>query len=349
MRYKLEDAVLNLFIESNKEPVIKELLECLELTCEDYSKSVSELEKNPNLRSPKNFRSFSYLEYQIKRNLNANAEYVFNKLLNSTKKFCSLFDEQEIRGSSILDLGCGKYDPLLQSMVLYVNGAAEVTAIDIEDCVDYKKASFYMLELLKEMLIDPLRWNILGLSDIEFKLRCEKFDVAALKAGNLKKAIQGTGIKYIVGDARVCLHPKSMDLIFSFSVLEHIERLEFRSFIKFLNDSLKSNGKIVSQIDFTDHRQHISRYNCWSFMCKEEIKILDEKYAYFYEHNTINQLRASQVQEILEESGFEIKQWMRQTLKVPEDIYAKFKEEYKKMKQEDLETIAVWMVAEKSK
>jgi hypothetical protein len=187
---RLDEAFVEFLIADDKTEAYQKLLRLLGVPegAEDPEKARRVLEDG-HLKSPKNWRSFDYLQAMARRQLAKNGEYTFNKIPVSSKQFFDMIGIDRLRGARILDLGCGAFDPLLQAIYLVCNGAGQVVAIDTQPCATPDRAAIAMANLIGEIVLSPDRWSLGAISAPESRSRTSLVDIEALRDGDLEAGI----------------------------------------------------------------------------------------------------------------------------------------------------------------
>tara|TARA_B110000444_G_C18806580_1_gene580305 strand:+ start:609 stop:1490 length:882 start_codon:yes stop_codon:yes gene_type:complete len=187
-------------------------------------------------------------------------------------------DIKNIKGKTILELGPG--DSAASALIACSLGA-KCILIDANNFISNKIDFYYQLEKrLTEMNYNPPKVN--GIKNIH----------EILKLCNSDYHIEGkTSIKLIKS--------KSIDLIFSTAVLEHLKLDEFEIIIKEMRRILKDDGFTSHEIDLKDHLNkslNNLRFSSWIW----ESNLFSNSGFY------TNRLRYSQIIKIFETSGFNV-------------------------------------------
>jgi ubiquinone/menaquinone biosynthesis C-methylase UbiE len=239
-----------------------------------------------------------------------------------------------VRGEGVLDLGCGSLDPLLQSIYLVCNGVGHVTAIDPDECPSPERSAYSMANLLSDIMLDPEKWCAGAVSPNEVRARTSLFDVAALRQGKMLEGISKAPIQYAVGNVQeICTDPNVFDIVMSFSVIEHI--MDPSGVIGHLGRIIAPGGVLVSQVDFSDHRQFsVSGHNFWTFMTNSGP-----------DQTGINQLRMSEIFRIIEDSGLSIVLNKPYRVPLPDNVRVDLRPRFAAMSDEDLESVSTYFCA----
>ncbi|MBW4654574.1 MAG: methyltransferase domain-containing protein [Kaiparowitsia implicata GSE-PSE-MK54-09C] len=169
---------------------------------------------------------------------------------------CSALSIPEIRGKTIVELGCGNLNPLSSLMVCVMLGATTAIGIDLDTPQDPKLAAIAMARSAAWMLQDPD--SIVGpdhpsREEMLFNLR--GIDLAALANGDLS-GIHNSPLQFLQESVHnLSIPDQTVDLVHSASVLEHIPDVD--QAIVQINRILKPGGFSVHAIDGFDHRFYI--------------------------------------------------------------------------------------------
>jgi SAM-dependent methyltransferase len=334
---RLDEAFIEFLIADDKDAAYQRLLRLLGVPegAEDPEKA-RQLLQDGHLKSPKNWRSFDFLQAAARRQLAKNGEYTFNKIPQSAKLFFEMIGTDRLRGARILDLGCGAFDPLLQAVYLVCNGAGHVVAIDTQPCATPDRAAFAMANLIGEIMLAPDRWSLGAISPSEIRSRAGRFNVKALRDGNLEKGIKAAPVSYQIGAVQeLCVKPGSFDIVLSFSVIEHI--MEPEKILRHVANLLKPGAALVGQVDFSDHRQQaLPGFNFWTFMTNRGP-----------DQPGINELRFSELLQLLASIGLRVTKTTPTRIAMPEPVFQDLKPRFAAMKRDDLETVATYFAAVK--
>jgi len=331
----LETALMGLFLDPDKEQAYRTLLAEIGLPSnEPLTEKAKAFISRPDLRQPKNWRPLDYIQAAARRSLSSNGDYTFNKIPLSTKRMFQAIGVERIKDARIVDLGCGVFDPLLQSIYLYCNGARSVLAVDTEPCHDEAKAGYLTADMLADFVTGPNRWNLGAVSGDTFVERALAFDLDAFRKGDLSNGLAGAPITYRIGYLQdECKEAASQDLVTSFSVLEHV--MDLADLLRHIRMILAPGGCIVSQIDFSDHRQYGPGFHFWSFMTGAA-------------NPGINGVRASGLKAMLAEAGFSMRSFSPLVVPIPDEVRRDLNEPYASLSDDDLSTVSAYFAAETS-
>lgn len=234
-------------------------------------------------------------------------------------------------GDTYLDLGCGVHNPLGLSSVIYLNGALRAFALDLSGS-DSARAALALYDLLVDCVTEPDAWKWSTVDETTFRQRLARFDLKALKAGDLPKGIADVPIFHHVGDI---VHPPfrdySIDLVSSHLVLEHF--LDFRAGMARLFRLTSPQGMGIHWIDLSDHRryQDPDRFHCWSFLAEDDD----------WTDGRCNRLRAEEIRQICEEVGFEVLKFKCFREDMPPCFRHELRGRFKLMPDDELSTVFV--------
>ncbi|EKD09730.1 methyltransferase domain-containing protein [Limnospira platensis] len=200
-----------------------------------------------------------------------------------------IWDYQNLRGKTVLDFGSGQYNPIGLSLILYVNGADNVLALEPGN-IDSRSAYYAAQEIVKTILFNPDVFNFSGIDNDEMKRRLITLDLRNISAFLDEKPdypIDLGGVSFINNINYVT--EESLDLVVSISVLEHIQDLE--SELVRQRHLMSDRGVGIYIVDFSAHNKKSKRYDPFSVL-------------YGGKHPSLNLLRASDIRELLENAGF---------------------------------------------
>ena len=235
---------------------------------------------------------------------------------------------RSIVGARYADVGAGCHHPLGTCTALYLNGLSFAVALDAAP-TDERRAAEALYDLLVDCLVDPDRWHWSELARERFLLNIRRFDLKALRSGDLAGGIAGVPIRHAVCDlADPPLHEGSLDLMSSQAVLEHF--LDHERVLARLHDLLAPGGVGVHHIDLTDHRRYEEpdRYHPFSFLAEADD----------WSDGLCNRLRASEFLAAIEAAGFETRLLAKTRLPLPEGFRARIAGRFRAMPLEELET-----------
>lgn len=200
---------------------------------------------------------------------------------------------ESIRNQSVLDFGSGIFYPFCASALLYANGYSRAVAFEpFEINVDYAVGSLF--ELVRSAFDDPGKFCFSGIDGEGFKVNLARLNLENLRerleafnGGELDTVSIG-GVSLVKSVDQ--LAEKSLNVIFSNSVMEHVEDLGFE--LSRQRRLLVDSGVCFHTMDFVDHRYYFD--NSINPFEMYYDGVLDD----------INGLRPSQVERISAESGF---------------------------------------------
>ncbi len=191
-----------------------------------------------------------------------------------------LAQNNHIVGKTLLEIGTG-HAPIVP-IVFFLSGAESIITIDLNRRLDIditRTSLKWMLEnrnMLAEMyaeIVKPSLWN-------------ERFHIIEQFWSDPDLFLSKANIQYLApaNAAKTKLSEKSIDYIFSISVLEHIpEEIICKIGIE-SKRILRDDGLIIHLIDLSDHFQHqdhsITKINFLRFSKKEWMQIANNEFAY---------------------------------------------------------------------
>jgi hypothetical protein len=251
-----------------------------------------------------------------------NARPVFDKLAEHNLS---------LEGKVYCDLGCGTHHPYGTSAIMYINGAASTIATDLID-TDKKRAAEALYELLQDCLANPDVWHWSDLSRGEYLDRVQSFNFKALRVGDLEAGIGSAPLRHIIASIyETAIEPDSIDIMSSRSVLEHL--LDFEEACNRLFVLMSPSGVAYHLIDLVDHRAYGSpKHHWWSFLAEDE----------HWSDDLCNRLRASEISEFFERTGFEILSYNAiAKAEMPGGFRKQLKGQFASMSNEELELIRI--------
>lgn len=232
-----------------------------------------------------------------------------------------------IEGKTVVDYGCGTYNPLAMGIILFANGFERVISIEpfaVHVDVAYSGA----LEMAKCLLANPQELNFSGIDPAILKQRVASLsfdslreDLTKLNLGEIKMLSLGPlEFHKTLGQ----LTDVQCDLLTSNSVLEHVNELDGE--IALQRRLLKDGGLCVHTVDFSDHRAIGRNLHIFGMYYDDNLD------------DTINGLRPSEVEEIFARNGFSIAR--NGDLKVGLEFVdrARLTERYRPFSDDDLTT-----------
>jgi hypothetical protein len=200
---------------------------------------------------------------------------------------------KELQGARVMEIGPGRN--LIGCVICHLLGAEKIIAFD-----HLPHASF---DLIRELLQIVSQNTIaaahsLGVSESHIRDRCE----SALRSRSLNELLQQLSIDYRApADATATgLPDQSVDVVFSYGVLEHIPTDDLRRMFSESARILKANGKCYHNIGLHDHFQSAGLGNGVNFLR------YSESYWMFMTGHALsyhNRLRLPEYFQIFEEAG----------------------------------------------
>lgn len=161
-----------------------------------------------------------------------------------------------LAGARVLDLGAGLFYPLSSSVLLYANGAREAIAFEPWPIhADFAASALQTLVLA--LLDEPERFALPGVDPATLAPRLAQLDLR-----QLAQRLQAGQGELELGGVRLlrsldALPGASLDLVFSNSVLEHIDDLP--ASLARQHALLRAGGMACHTVDFADHRHYADR------------------------------------------------------------------------------------------
>lgn len=272
---------------------------------------------------------------EIRRKLHHSPEwkfrwrYGYNRVNETSKEaFYNLRCFGSMIGKTYMDLGCGSHHPYGTSAVMFLNGAATTIAFDARE-TDEQRAAEALYDLLADCAVDPDSWRFSSISHQHFINNIHKFNIPALKAGDLKKGIAGVPMKHVVDDIYTNnIPPDSVDFMSSWSVLEHF--LDLPGALEAMKRIMSPGAIAFHSIDLADHRYYSKpeKYHYWSFLAEDDD----------WSDGVCNRLRYSEIRECMAQAGFEILlfEGNKNYVPVPDGFLKHLKGRFKQMSEEDI-------------
>jgi SAM-dependent methyltransferase len=235
----------------------------------------------------------------------------------------------QLRGTVVVDLGCGSLNPFAFSFLLLTLGAERAYAIDLEPIQDIEIAVRALATAAGWLLLDPQRIldaDTLDPGDVLKNLK--GFRLPLLMAGD-PAGIAPDRLQHRVESVYdLSLPDGHADAIFSVSLFEHLDRVE---------DALESLRRITKQggvgnhvIDFSDHR-------IYSGAVKSPFEFLKIESTERLVHGS-NRLRCDDFCELFERHGFNVEYIERRgyIAEITAEEQAEFAEPFRSMSRENL-------------
>lgn len=246
----------------------------------------------------------------------------------SKEAFYNLRRYGSMIGKTYMDLGCGSHHPYGTSAVMFLNGAARTIAFDAKG-TDKQRAAEALYDLLADCAVDPDSWRFSSISRQDFLNNIYRFNIPALKEGDLKTGIAGLPIEHVVDDIYANNIPADLvDFMSSRAVLEHF--LDFPKALSEIKRMMSPGGIACHVIDLVDHRYYANpdKYHYWSFLAEDDD----------WSDSVCNRLRHSEIRKCVEQAGFEILLFhgTKDLVPVPAGFHKHLKGRFKEMSDEDI-------------
>jgi len=198
-----------------------------------------------------------------------------------------------------------------------------------------------MYDLLCDALVRPEVWRKnKSISYEEYLGRIRRFNIQALRQGDIEKGLNGLPLHYEVRAAENtgCYPSTCLDLVSSRSVLEHC--MDLKGVLAQQYDAMSPGGLAYHSVDLVDHRyyQDSSAYHYWYFLTTEDTAGGDGQ---------TNQLRSSEVLAVMDEVGFEFVNTKAVRNPLPPHVHDRLSPKYRELSQDELETIALEVLLKK--
>ncbi len=163
--------------------------------------------------------------------------------------------DYSLSGKTVLDLGCGSWNPGGLSMLHIMLGATRAYAVDTSRPEHEPRAARALADLIAAMLLHPT--SVVGgyaISRLEVLQNLRSFGVARLAQGDVA-GIDGEKLCWRCADAAdLPIRDGEVDLAVSHAFLEHV--LEPDSVVGELSRVTSAGGFGVHLVDATDHRRY---------------------------------------------------------------------------------------------
>jgi len=214
-------------------------------------------------------------------------------LLDAARQHAPAGLSREPSAMTLLDYGAGIYYPLSTAIILFANGYGRVISYEpFELNVDYSVAS--IMELIRAIFASPASFTIGDTPTTALKQNLARLDFSDLaeRLGQLNRdqveQVDLGGVSLV--RRRELLAPGDFDLIFSNSVLEHVDDL--RAEIDWQWQALRPEGLCLHTVDFADHRYYFNK----------RLHLFEMYYDGVLDG--INGLRPSQMERVFHAAGF---------------------------------------------
>ena len=259
----------------------------------------------------------------------AGAKHGHGKLLRKVKGIMRHLDKYDTEPAGFLDLGCGTHDPLALAAVHYLNGYRPCHAIDLKGPGNEMYSALSMYDILANMLCFPKRYCFKGTDPLDLVKRVSHFRLEAFESGDFWGGFEEVKdeVRLEAGDVSMSnIEESSLSRVVSFAVIEHVDDLD--AVCRKLHKVVKPGGMIFHFVDLVDHRSYAqgSKFNSFSFLAEEHAP------------KGMNRLRASEVREAHERSGFEVLVDRRESETIPHATRKKLLPKYREMQVEDVST-----------
>ncbi len=286
-----------------------------------------------DLRHPYNWRVLDSLYIRSRKALMENITWAYgpSKILFTFNIYRNGLRQYPIVGKTFVDFGCGALHPYNISTLFYLNGARRCYAIDMASIEDTTSAARSLHELLIDCLSEPTKWLLSGSDKRSFVQRILQFDMEALSKGDLEAGVGQAPIEHHVDRIEnILTKPKSIDVMVSATVVEHIHDLE--DVARHWHRIMSNDSVSYHNVDYTDHRIHVDpTKNYWSFMVEGD-DIPDD--------GDINKLRNSEVTKIFRDVGFNVDLDPLLVQPPPPEVLNNLAPRYRGLSKHDLEMVS---------
>jgi SAM-dependent methyltransferase len=245
-----------------------------------------------------------------------------------------------IKGKTVIEIGTG-WQPVVP-ILFYLSGCSKIITIDTQRLLDKRLLIESSLNLLsyKDLIAHRLGLSfgsIEKMLDIDTKLSLEqalnKFNITYKAPFDINKAD---------------IKDKSIDIVISRAVLEHIPPEIIKNLLETINRILRDEGKMCHVIDNSDHWEHkdksITKLNYLKFH-----KTIFKAISSFNPLDYQNRLRHFEYINMFKKSGFRIEKDKSETdYSVLEDLSKiRICDKYKDVDHKDLAVLTSYIIASK--
>lgn len=207
-----------------------------------------------------------------------------------------------VDGKTIIELGCGSWNPVGLGFCFLMLGARRCYAIDVNPVDIPEKAMRVLIDLAAWMIVDPPR--IAGNYPVtreQVAVNLQGFDFAKLRAGDVA-GIDAARMRHVLTSAdNTPLEDGEADVTYSTSFLEHV--LDADATIAELARITKLGGYGYHAIDATDHRRYrLPNHGPLDYLTEEG----DGEVVWYSSDYGINRVRPHEFVERFEKHGFEV-------------------------------------------
>ena len=238
----------------------------------------------------------------------------------------------DLKGATVVDLGCGALNPFAFSFLLLMLGAERAYAIDLEPIQNIEIAARALATTAGWLLLEPRRilGRLASIAAEDVLANLKGFQLPLLASGDPAGIAPGRLVHRIESVHDLSLRNDEADFVFSVSLLEHLDNVE--DALESLRRITKPGGHGVHVVDFVDHRiysgQAISPFEFLKVRSTESLV-----------HGS-NRIRCDEFCALFEQHGFIVERVERWAHLPPptENEQAQFVEPYRSMRRENLMT-----------
>lgn len=231
-----------------------------------------------------------------------------------------------------MDFGAGKYHPLANALLFWLDGAERCVAVEKDTQFLPPRSAVALLDLVCAVITDPQQYMH---QDVDLMEKVKALNLPALKRGEFEDGLGSAPLSRYCGDVQE-LDEGDFDFVASQSVLEHVH--SFDEVIQALYDRTAPQGIHTHNIEMKDHRYFTNpkAFSMWEFLFTEE-----------GDNGLCNRLRCSEIQESFERAGFVIRSCVPQFAQPPEDIRARLIPRFQHLSDVDLATTAARFIVQR--
>ena len=234
-----------------------------------------------------------------------------------------------MRGSRVLDFGCGAHRPASMALLFYLCGARQVLGVDVEDIFDVGSvAAGILAEIMSILFGKPgIGFERIGESREAILRRLSAVDFEALLRGDLRaglpQSIQWRNCYF----EELPQEEREFDAMFSHCVFEHVA--DVYGTLAQLRENISPRGFMVVVIDFKDHRCYAGTAKSWFQYLMDDSD---------HEPGYINKVRYTEFIEIAKRAGFANEATILETINPSAEERAQFLPKYESLSERDITT-----------
>jgi SAM-dependent methyltransferase len=282
-----------------------------------------------NLNPKEKLNHFLFLPRLIQAG--SGTKHGYQKLLRKAQGVENFLTGLELPpGGAFVELGCGAHDPLALSTYYFLNGFEPCYGVDLLEPRNELYSALSMYDILSNVRSFPRRYCRTGTDPHELLGRLQELNLAAFERGKFDEGFGKARDKVVfkpVDVVKAGIGKGSVSLLVSFAVLEHVS--DIKGVCESLFDLLKPGGVAFHFVDLADHRAYRGdpNFGPLSFLIEPDAP------------KNMNRLRAPEITEMHQRTGFEILKDVRGMVDMPKEIEAKLLPRFRSMALDDVRAI----------